>query len=246
MWIRRHGVPKALYTDKKTVYISPKEPTIEEELAGERPLTSFGRACGSPGIRIIAANSPQAKGRVERANGVAQDRLVKEIRLAGASTLEEGNAVIATGFLDTRFERQPLSPADFHRPLLPDEDLEKILRIRTPRVLSRDYTLRHDEGRVLQIKKQAGLPLPGRRLTVARRMDGSLAIEHNGRELVFEDITETWVRPSKPEQGPSKERASSAVTPSPEHPWKKGLPPVRHGYAAALSNSQESRYWAGP
>jgi len=100
MWIERHGVPAGLYTDRKSVYWSAREPTIEEELQGVRPLTAFGKVCASLGITITVAHSPQAKGRVERANGVAQDRLVKELRLAGASTIEEGNEVIATGFLD--------------------------------------------------------------------------------------------------------------------------------------------------
>lgn len=244
-WIERHGVPKALYTDRKTVYVSPREPTLEEELAGAAPLSAFGEVCASLGIRIIRAHSPQAKGRVERANGVAQDRLVKELTLENASTLEEGNAVIATGFLDTRFAQEPLSPADFHRRLLPDEDLGRIVRIRVPRTLSGDYTLRH-EGRVLQVKKQPGLPLPGKTLAVARCLDGTLRVERDGRELVFEDITETWTRPARPEPAPPERRASHAVTPAPDHPWKKGLPPVRHGYAAALSNSQEIRYSASP
>ena len=243
MWVSRHGVPAALYTDKKTVYWPMREPTIEEELAGVRPLTAFGRVCDSLGIRIIPAHSPQAKGRVERANGVAQDRLVKELRLAGASSIDEGNAVIATGFLDTRFAREPASDADFHRPLAPEEDLCVVFRIRDERVLTRDYTLRY-EGRMLQVLRQPDLPLPGRRLTVARCLDGTLRVEHKGRELAFEDVTGTRQPAGRrvPQSGSQAHRAP--VIPAATHPWKQGLPPVRERYAAAQYNSQAIRYSA--
>jgi len=80
-WIERYGIPKALYVDFKNVYITTREPTIEEQLRGECPLTQFGKACKKLGIEILGARSPQAKGRVERSNGVHQDRLVKELQL---------------------------------------------------------------------------------------------------------------------------------------------------------------------
>lgn len=246
-WIARHGIPSALYTDKKSVYWPIRKPTIEEELAGKRPLTSFGAVCDSLKIRIIAANSPQAKGRVERANGVAQDRLVKELRLAGASTLEEGNAVIATGFLDARFARDPASEADFHRPLAPDEDVGALLRVREPRVLTSDYTLRF-EGRVLQILRQPGLPLVGRKLTVARCLDGTLRVEHDGRELAFQDVTSIWARPVReeawPQPGPTAPRPPAV--PAPAHPWRQGLPREHPSYAAANYNSQRNAYSPSP
>ena len=80
-WIERYGVPQALYTDWKNVYLRP--PNAEERASGEAAVTQFGRMCAKLGIRIIAASSPQAKGRVERAHGTHQDRLVKKLRLAG-------------------------------------------------------------------------------------------------------------------------------------------------------------------
>jgi len=76
-WIDRFGVPRALYTDKKNIYVSDRQPTVEEQVAGEEPLTPFGKICQNLGIEIIAANSPQAKGRVERKHGVYQDRFLK-------------------------------------------------------------------------------------------------------------------------------------------------------------------------
>jgi len=92
-WIERYGVPRALYTDWKNVYVRP--PNAQERLRGEAVVTQFGRMCAKLGIRIIAASSPQAKGRVERAHGTHQDRLVKKLRLAGILNYEQANAYLA-------------------------------------------------------------------------------------------------------------------------------------------------------
>ena len=91
-WIERYGVPAALYVDWKNVYV--RAATAKEELAGKAPVTQFGRMCGKLGIKIIAANSPQAKGRVERAHGTHQDRLVKKLRVAGVSSYEAANRYV--------------------------------------------------------------------------------------------------------------------------------------------------------
>ena len=80
-WVERYGIPQALYVDRKTVFITDREPTLEEQLAGQAPMTAFGQACAKLGIQLIPANSPQAKGRVERRHGVLQDRFVKELSL---------------------------------------------------------------------------------------------------------------------------------------------------------------------
>src|SRR5262249_17842489 len=93
-WVELYGVPRALYTDRLNVYITDREPTLEEDLAGKPALTAFGKACGKLAIEIIAASSPQAKGRVERSHGVYQDRLVKEIRLRQLQTIEQVNELL--------------------------------------------------------------------------------------------------------------------------------------------------------
>ena len=109
-----------MYVDWKNVYVTQREPAVEEQLAGELPLTQFDRACKKLGIEIITANSPQAKGRVERNHGVYQDRWVKELRLAGIRDIEEANQRLC-GFverLNVKFAVKPRSLADFHRPVL--------------------------------------------------------------------------------------------------------------------------------
>jgi len=110
-------MPKVLYTDKKNVYLTERDPTIEEELSGKDPLTAFGKAAGKLGIQIIHVHSPQAKGRVERKNGVFQDRLVKELRLRGISDITATNRLLHefTEKLNTKFALEPASPSDYHQ-----------------------------------------------------------------------------------------------------------------------------------
>lgn len=219
-WIKAYGVPEALYTDQKTVYVTDREPTIEEQLKGAEPLTAFGQACADLGIGIIAANSPEAKGRVERAHGVLQDRFVKELRLENAGSIEEANRILSAGFivdLNDRFATPPIE-GDHHRGLRRDEDLAAIFSARETRSLARDYTIKL-HGRTLQIQKQPGLPRPATKITVATYLDGSLHLRHKDRDLLFKDITEQQQR-----EAPAKRQvsnASHAHTPPPDHPWRK-------------------------
>lgn len=96
-WIERYGVPRALYVDRKSVFVTEREPTLEEQLAGQEPLTAFGKACHKLGIEIIPANSPQAKGRVERSHALYQDRFAKELALRRIKTIAASNALLDGG-----------------------------------------------------------------------------------------------------------------------------------------------------
>ena len=115
-WVKKDGVPVALYTDWKNVYV--REASSKEQLQGVVPVTQFGQMCQRLGIRIIAANSPQAKGRVERNHGTHQDRLVKKMRLKKIKTHEEANRFLEKEYLpehNRRFRRSPVQPEDYHR-----------------------------------------------------------------------------------------------------------------------------------
>src|SRR5882724_1963582 len=115
-WIEHYGVPRALYTDWKNVYV--RSPNAQERMRGEVPVTQFGRMCAQLGIRIIAASSPQAKGRVERAHGTHQDRLVKKLRLAGIANYDQANADLDEHYLgehNRRYARPAAEAADYHR-----------------------------------------------------------------------------------------------------------------------------------
>src|SRR5260370_19642615 len=115
-WIEKYGVPLALYTDWKNVYV--REPTEKELLHGRVAVTQFGRMCQKLDIKIIAANSPQAKGRVERGNGTHQDRLIKKMGRKKIGTHEEANRFLREEYLaghNARFARAPAQPQDYHR-----------------------------------------------------------------------------------------------------------------------------------
>lgn len=222
MWIARYGVPQALYTDKHSIYVTDREPTIEEQLEGIEPATIFGTACADLGIGIIAADSPQAKGRVERTHGVFQDRFVKELALAGISTIEEANRLLEDGFIDeinTKFAVAPAKSEDRHRPLRRDEDLDQILSVRERRTVGNDFTVAY-HGRIFQIEKQRGLPRPGTKIVVAKHPDGSLHVLADGRKLAYTDVTD--VDKTQPASQPSFIKKPRTYTkPAADHPWRK-------------------------
>jgi hypothetical protein len=150
-------------------------------------MTQFGRALDALNIDIICANSSQAKGRVERAHKTLQDRLVKELRLAGASSLADGNALLPAfiaGY-NTRFAKPPANPKDLHRPLHAGDDLEDAFAWKEERTLSRALTLQYDEVIfILEPSDQAKAAI-GKRVTVVDHPDGRLSIRYKGVELAY-------------------------------------------------------------
>lgn len=155
-WIEKYGVPVSLYVDRKNVFVTGREPTIEEQLNGELPLTHFGKACKKLGIKIIKAYSPQAKGRVERNNGVYQDRLVKELRLVKINKINKANEFLEKGFVDNlnkRFSVIPRDNADFHRQLPSSIDLHKVFAFEEERKVNNDWTVKY-HNKIFQIEKK--------------------------------------------------------------------------------------------
>src|SRR5437667_4174827 len=119
-WGRRYGLPQSLYVDRDSIYRCERVATVKGQLSGEEPQTQFGRAMKQLGIELILTNSPQAKGRVERRNAVFQDRLVKEMRLAGIKDMPAANQFLRKQFLpqmNRRWTQEPASKADVHRPV---------------------------------------------------------------------------------------------------------------------------------
>ncbi len=190
-WIALYGIPAQIYADAKNVYVTDREPTQEERRLGCGALTDFGRACWRLGIEIITAHSPQAKGRVERRNGVLQDRLVKELRLLGISDIAGANAMLPEYLkdLNARFARKPAREANAHRLLAPGERLEEYLCWEIERSVSRDYCVSF-EGAIYQIERQKPLPRPGSKVKLRRYLDGSLAILHGPQKLRFTQISQ--------------------------------------------------------
>ena len=201
-YLRKRGRMVAIYADRDSVFYA----TDGEGRAVE---TQFGRACRELGIQLIPAGSPQAKGRVERFNGTAQDRLVKELRLVGASTMEQANAVLDKTFLPWFHRRCTVRAAsgnDAHRPLHPSLDLGAILSVQETRTVANDYTIRLD-NRIYQLPPPAWPGLRGGKVIVERRLDGKLRMRFRGRYLKFE-----LFGPAEPGALPPDEASRSQTT----------------------------------
>src|SRR3954470_11008445 len=168
-------------------------PGGEELRRGARPagrddgVTQFGRAMRELNVEVICANSPQAKGRVERAHKTLQDRLVKELRLAGVSTVEAANAFLPAFVADynARFAKEPRLAEDLHRPAPGAADLDEIMTVREERTVSASLTLRYDKMLILLEPSDTTRALARQRVTVVNYPDGRFAIRHKGRDLPF-------------------------------------------------------------
>jgi hypothetical protein len=194
LWIKSYGIPEALYCDKKNAFVLTREPTDAELLAGiTEPKSHFGRACGKLGVQVIAANSPQAKGRVERNHGLDQDRLVKELRLAGISSIAEANVFLEKTYLpkmNLKFSRPPAEKADAHVPL-GDVNLRDIFCFEYERKIGNDYVIRF-QNRLLQIlKSNKTLPRPKDSVLVRVLLDGTLSVIWKETKLLVKELTNT-------------------------------------------------------
>ena len=181
-YLEAYGKPVAFYSDKHAVFRVNGKGAV-----GGDGMTQFGRALHQLNIDIICANAPQAKGRVERANGTLQDRLVKEMRLAGISTLEAGNAFLPAFMADfnRRFAKAPYSDKDLHRPLSEDDELDDVFAWREERTVSRNLTLQYDQVLFILEPNAITLSLARQRVTVYDYPDGRFAIKHKGLELPY-------------------------------------------------------------
>jgi len=191
MWIERYGIPESLYCDKKNAFVLTREPSEEEILAGIlKPKSHFGKACDRLGIEVIAANSPQAKGRVERNHGVDQDRLVKALRLEGICTIEQANRFLLETYLpkmNEKFSRPAKSGDDAH--VNPGKvKLDNILCMEFERRISKDYIIRF-QTRLFQIlKTNRPLPRTEDKVLVRIRLDNSVHIIWKDKSLLVKEI----------------------------------------------------------
>ncbi|MET0650005.1 MAG: ISNCY family transposase [Pyrinomonadaceae bacterium] len=179
------GLPLALYSDRHDIFHARREPTIIEQLQNQRPLTQFGRAMAELGVTISKAYSPQAKGRVERLWGVLQDRLVVELRLAGAVTLLEANRLLDRYLPghNRRFAVAPREQAAVWRQAPDARRLDRILCLKEPRVVGRDHVVSF-EGLALQVPpSRKFFSLAGQRVDVLQLRDQSIEVHHGGQAV---------------------------------------------------------------
>ena len=185
--IERHGVPLALYSDRHGIFQhSPKEPqTLEEQLRGRRDPTQFGRALEELGIELILAYTPQAKGRIERAWGTFQDRLVSEMRLAGAATIDQANEVLSE-FLprfNARFPVDPAQPGSVYRQLPDRMSLDSVLCFKYIRSVANDNTVQFNHATLQLLPGEYRASYARAKVEVQERLDGSLVVVHQGKTL---------------------------------------------------------------
>lgn len=235
-YIGRHGLPQAFYSDRHSIF------RVNPAASSKSSLTQFGRALAELGIEGICANSPQAKGRVERANGVLQDRLVKLMRLAGIASWEAGNAFLPAFLADynSRFAQPPGEPEDGHAPACAAEHLRGILCQKETRKLSRQLTCQYHQ-QWLHILPPQGWErrLIGAEVEIRAHLNGTLEILHNARVLDHELLA---AQPQAPVVDAKVVQARPAqARPSPNHPWRQPFSP-----AAAAARVMGERYSARP
>jgi transposase len=187
-YLEQHGRPVAVYTDKASLFqIAPR--AIHHRDAPAEQLSQIGRALKELNIEWIAAHSPQAKGRIERAFQTAQDRLVKGLRQVGANDADTANAYLQQVYVplwNRRFRREPEMAGDAHRALLPGTNLDSALSIRESRTVSPDYTVRW-AGAIYRVQReQIARGMRGARVPVERRLDGSRWMHWRNRMVALE------------------------------------------------------------
>jgi transposase len=217
-YIKRYGIPKSVYLDKHTTYKSWAEPTIEEELNGQKPMSHFEKSLAGLEIEVIHANSPQAKGRVERLFKTLQDRLVREMRLLGIKSVDEANEFLTT-YLPTynrKFKKPAASDADLHRPAPHSRELDRILCIKEERTVKNDFTIAHN-GKLYQIEQATR----AEKITVEERLDGTLHISYKGQSLRYREITKKSMEIIP--ESPVLQQERKPWIPSVDHPWRKPL-----------------------
>jgi hypothetical protein len=222
------GIPLALYHDKHTIFevTESKEPTLEEQLRGKAPITQMGRLLGELGITSLAANSPQAKGRVERLWGTFQDRLASELRLAGARTLEEANQLLAWYLPDhnQRYAVPARQSEVAYRKVKAGFKPEEYFCFKHLRTVGADNVVRFNQARLQVLPTADRLSYARCRVEVQERLDGSLAVYYQGKPLP------TRPAPAEPVamrklmlKEPVATGSLSArryPKPAPDHPWR--------------------------
>jgi len=217
-WVRKNGLPGSLYVDRDSIYRCERVATVAEQLGGQEPRTQFGRAMEQLGVEVIMAHSPQAKGRVERRNGLLQDRLVKELRLAGVSDLAAANTFLEQKFLpalNQRFTLAARSSVDAHR--RGSWNLREVLSWEERRVVAKDWTVAW-ANRWFQIEAEHELlSLAGRKVTVRQLRCGTVQMLYNGVKLRWKELPDRPPRVTVPQRVGRIEFSK----PSAAHPWRQ-------------------------
>ena len=235
-YIRKHSLPHSIYLDKHATYKSTAKPSIEDELNNRESQSQVQRALSELGIEAIYANSPQAKGRIERLFRTFQDRLIKEMRLKGIKTVNEANKFLRyyLPVYNRRFKVEAIEKGDLHRSLSEGIDLDKILYRKTKRGLNNDSTVAHDKKLYLVLDK-----IHAKNVFVEERISGRMIITHKGRSLRYKEIIR---RPKKREKKPKYIFAMvrrERYRPPMDHPLKGPFFRARYGQNSQYSQKEK-------
>jgi transposase len=197
-----HGIPMSVYHDKHTILRSPKEPTIEDELAGKLPMSQVGRVLDRLGIEQIIAHSPQAKGRIERLWNTLQDRLANELVTAGVQTIAEANAFLPDfiACFNAKFARAPAENENVWTPLEPDMDLDYHFSTTEVRIVKADHTVTCGPKTLQLVLPKRAAPITGQKVEVHGLPDGTLAIYLNRKRVAHKQLPAAPQKACPPEQ----------------------------------------------
>jgi hypothetical protein len=243
-WIDQFGIPQALYTDWKNVYV--RVPNAEERETGAEPLTQFGRMCAALGITIIPASSPQAKGRIERNHGTHQDRLVKKLRRLDIADVATANSFLETTYWadhNRRFAQSPASADDFHVAVPRGVRLDEVFRLEEKRTVANDWVVRYD-NRLLQLERQNGLAPARSTVMVYQDHAGHIEIRYRDRVMRWTEVpVGARARPPAPPVPATPSDRSAAPIRGPraggDHPWRQAI----EDHRVARQLAKDRRAW---
>jgi len=213
-YIQKYGIPQSIYLDKHSTYKSTKKPTLEDELNNQKNLTQFARVLSELGVDIIYADSPQAKGRVERSFNTHQDRFIKEMRLKSISTIKDANRFAKDYYFpkhNRKFAVMAKDKANLHTPVPKHIDLDRIFCIKNKACLRKDFTIQYN-NRFYQILDTIRTD----KVQIEERLNGKIHIYYKDKELKFKLIDKRPERPKLPIK-PKRIYAPQAMN----HPWRQ-------------------------
>lgn len=222
-YIKKFGIPRCLYSDRHGIFRVNRKGCMKETT-----ITQFGRALRELDIELICANSPQAKGRVERVNQTLQDRLVKDLRLAGVSSIEEANRFLEnTDYwtcFNTRFSTPPACQENAHRSIPSGCILDEILCFKDTRTLTKNLEFQYDNVIYQVLPEDQARVFQGAQVSVIKKLDGSIRLKYKGREIHFREYYKqvyVGLEVDSKEIDRFLKRRLPRVVPS-NHPWKNG------------------------
>jgi len=230
-YLKTYGKPLSFYMDKHSTYKINRQATIEEELRDSQPLSQFARAIQELRIEFIFANSPQAKGRIERLFETLQDRLVKELRLEGISTKSQATKYFREVYIprhNAKFAVQPKDSTDVHRRLLPSDDLIRIFTVQTKRVVSRALVVQYKNTKYqLDTTGAYRYLLRQQNIVVEENRDGAIIFRYKGKPVTYMIITEAVKQHNFIQVASTKSfKEKRVVIPGRDHPWRQRIIPA--------------------